>query len=131
MLAGITIAWAVVLLFAAVHRVEMIGTEATLSGHSLNNLKEICVACKEYAIDHEGRFPPTLEALVPAFLADRNILRSPLQPNDPIGYNYTPPDPKDDDSDTVVVIEDKFAPSLTHHRIVIHADSSACVLPSP
>jgi hypothetical protein len=98
----------------------------TLETRSMNHAKQIGFACREYATDHAGNYPPSLNALVPEYLPDRDILRSPLNPSDPVGYVYTP-GLRDDSPGDAVLLVDKFAPDLKHERIVIHADDSAAV----
>jgi hypothetical protein len=98
----------------------------TAETKSLYTAKQICRACKQYALDNGGKFPPSLGDLIPKYLPDASILASPLKPGEPIGYAYTPPGPGDADSPIAVVIEDKFAPP--HERIVSYADTSARIL---
>ena len=96
---------------------------------SLVAAKKLSVACRAYALDHEGNFPPSLDALFPAYLTDRSALVSPLMPAEPVGYLYTPGG-KYTGPVNAVVIEDKFA-SLQHLRIVAYVDGSARVLTPP
>ena len=95
---------------------------------SLKNAHEICIACRDYSRAHTGHFPPTFDTLFPQYLQDRSVLVSPLSPSDPVGYIYTPPVPERVDSPDTVVIEDKYAPSIAHERIVIYANASGGVL---
>jgi len=94
---------------------------------SLTNARQIAIACIAYACDHEGNFPPSLDAVVPTYLKDRKHLASPLNPSDPIGYIYTP-GLKYGQPDVAVLIEDKFAQSLKHDRVVVYTDGSARIL---
>lgn len=96
---------------------------------SLKRAKALCVACRQYALDHGGEFPPSLDALFPKYLSDRQALVSPLNPAEPVGYVYTTGLKAPVRVDTVV-IEDKFAPQQ-HERIVSYADDSARVLNGP
>ena len=96
---------------------------------SLINAKALGHACRQYALDHQGDFPPSLDALFPTYLKDRSVLASPLMPSEPVGYIYTP-GLKDAGPVNAVVIEDKFAP-LQHLRIVTYVDDSARVLNTP
>ena len=43
-----------------------------------NNARQIGLACKEYAQDHDGKYPNELEELVPAYLPDRSLLLCPF-----------------------------------------------------
>jgi hypothetical protein len=90
---------------------------------SLNNEKMLALACRQYAIDNGGGFPPSLEALFPKYISERAVLVSPLMPGDADGYTYTPGLRDDDRSDTVL-IEDKYGPAK-HVKIVVHVDASA------
>lgn len=54
---------------------------------SLNNLKQIVLACIMYADDHEGKFPDNLEQLYP-YHRNPKILESPRKPKDFIGPSY-------------------------------------------
>ena len=53
-----------------------------------NSARQVSVALRIYATDNGGRFPETLEELVPDYLPDREMLRSPLSPDEEIGYLY-------------------------------------------
>lgn len=94
---------------------------------SLVQAKQIVLACKQYQIDNDGKYPPSLDDLIPAYLTDRSVFVSPLNPKDPAGYIYTVPARPEVDSSNTIVLEDKFAPSLFHQRIVVYADDSARV----
>ena len=88
-------------------------------------------ACKQYAGEHGGNFPPSLDALFPAYLSDRSALVSPLKPDEPLGYLYTPPPAAKLKSPDFVVLEDKFAPTLIQRRICCYADGHVRVVPNP
>ncbi len=98
---------------------------------SLNNAVKICLACRQYSREHTGHFPPALDALFPQYLQDRGMLASPLSAGDSDGYIYTPPPPARVDSPDTVVLEDKFAQSLIHHRVVVFANSAARIIVLP
>ncbi|MGC3989342.1 MAG: hypothetical protein QM796_06620 [Chthoniobacteraceae bacterium] len=59
---------------------------------AVSNAFQIVAACKGYALDHDGEFPPSLDALIPNYLADRKSLNSPMGGNDAngIGFDYYP-----------------------------------------
>ncbi len=97
-----------------------------LETKSLADGKQIGLACKLYANDNGGNFPPSLDALVPTYISDRSILASPLNPSDPEGYIYTTGLTDSSPSDTVL-LEDKYG-SLKHVRIVVFVDDSARVI---
>jgi len=97
---------------------------------SMSNAKQLATACKLYAIDNKGKFPPTLQALVPDYLANKDIFPSPFRPEVPLGYEYTPGLTATSPPNTVL-IEDKFAPEVAHERVVAHVDASAEVIRVP
>jgi hypothetical protein len=96
---------------------------------SMTNARNICLACRQYAREHGGVYPPSLDTLFPQYLTDRPTLASPLNPAEPSGYIYSPPSPARTDSPDTIVLEDKFSPALAHERIVVYANGSARVLP--
>jgi hypothetical protein len=98
---------------------------------SMTNARNICLACRQYAREHGGVYPPSLDSLFPQYFTDRTKLASPLNPAEPIGYTYSPPIPARTDSPDTIVFEDKFSPALAHDRIVVYANGSARILPIP
>lgn len=58
---------------------------------SLSNLRQIGLSLQMYTSDNNGKFPATLEELVPKYLPDAKPLRSPFAPEDSKGYTYTAP----------------------------------------
>ena len=98
---------------------------------ALLNVRTICLACRQYSREHGGVFPASLDVIFPRYLQDRTVLASPLQPGDPNGYTYTPPPAKLTDSPDTIVLEDRFAPTIDHTRIVSYANGSARVLTPP
>lgn len=56
---------------------------------SLSHAKQIALACKLYAVDYKGKFPETLWDLLPDYLPDIAVFRSPLAPTEnPLDYEY-------------------------------------------
>jgi hypothetical protein len=98
---------------------------------SLTNARKICLACRDYSRAHAGNFPPTFDTLFPQYLQDRGMLASPLSPGDAVGYTYMPPPVAKVDSPDTIVIEDKYAPALMGHRVVVYANGSARILVPP
>jgi hypothetical protein len=90
---------------------------------SLSQEKQIALACKLYAADHNGNFPPTLQALIPDYLTDTKLFVSPFAPIVPMGYAYTS-GLTDTSPPKTVLIKDKFS-SQARHLIVAHVDGSA------
>jgi len=96
---------------------------------SLSNAKQIGMACRQYANDNHGSFPPNLDALFPTYLPNRAVLVSPLMPADPDGYTYTDGLTESSPANTIL-IEDKYG-STKHVRLVVYVDDSAQVIRSP
>ncbi len=56
---------------------------------ALGQVRDMATACHLYASDHQGRFPKTLEELVPKYLPDRQVFVCPLSgPGVAQGYVY-------------------------------------------
>lgn len=96
---------------------------------SLSHAKQIGIACKLYALDNNGKFPPSLEALVPDYLPDAKLFVSPFAPEVPVGYSYTAGLTESSPAETVL-IEDKFA-SRESRRVIVRVDMSAEVASPP
>ena len=90
---------------------------------SLAQAKQIGVACKLYAADHDGKYPPTLDALLPDYLADNKVLVSPFAPDEPMGYTYHP-GLTEKSPPATILLEDQYAPSVAGQKVVIRADAT-------
>jgi hypothetical protein len=96
---------------------------------SMSNAKQLVLACKLYALDNRGAFPPKLEELVPKYLPDKSVLVCPLSPTLPLGYQYY--GGVDSEQPTKVVLMSKFADGQ-HKRVIAYADGSCAMrLPPP
>lgn len=95
----------------------------------LSHAKQLAIACQMYAVDNDGKFPPTLETLIPNYLPDRSILVSKAAPSDPNGFIYTPGLTTSSPPATIL-IEGKVAPG-SRERVVVHMDGSAVINPAP
>ncbi len=63
--------------------------QSAKSSMSLQEARQIYSACNAYAASHGGKYPATLEDLVPEFLPDRSKLADPsLTGSTEIGYYY-------------------------------------------
>jgi hypothetical protein len=96
---------------------------------SLSQAKQIVAACKLYAVDNNGKFPPSLEALVPRYLHDTKIFVSPFAPNVPMGYDYKQ-GLGENSPRNAVLVEDKFSPQA-NERIVGYVDGSGAATSTP
>jgi hypothetical protein len=103
--------------------------ERSMETKSLSNEKQLVIACRLYAADHQGQFPPNLAALVPKYLEDKSVLNSPFQTGIPDGYDYKAGHKDSDPADTVL-IEDRFS-ATKNLRVVARIDGSADVLHQP
>lgn len=57
---------------------------------SVNNMKQIVMACFMYAAEHKGLWPENL-SLVGEYLKNKEVLSNPLRPGNPSGYVYVRP----------------------------------------
>jgi hypothetical protein len=89
---------------------------------SLAQAKQIGLACKLYASDHAGNFPPELDALVPTYLANKSLFISPFAPDEPVGYSYKP-GLSTSSPGAAVLLEDKFS-AREHQRVVVRVNGS-------
>jgi hypothetical protein len=94
---------------------------------SMSNAKQIAVACRLFAVDNNGKFPATLDELIPDYLVDRSLFTSPFAPTEPMGYSYVP-GLTDTSPPETELIEDKFSVG-SGQRIVVRVDGSAVALP--
>jgi hypothetical protein len=58
------------------------------SEQATNAAEQVARACKQFATDHGGRFPDTLEDLVPDYVPERSMLSCPFDPDEEVGYFY-------------------------------------------
>jgi len=87
---------------------------------SIMQAKQIGVACRLYATDHAGKFPKTLEELVPKYLPNQQLFICPLSgPGVPMGYQYF----GGTDRDKILLMSVFQDP--TGKRVVVHSDCSA------
>ena len=121
--AGLVSAVAAVPVFKSVQQKGM-------ATRSLATGKMIALACKMYAMDNNGDYPPTLEALPLDYLPDRRVLVSPFAPNEPLGYVYHPGLTEASDPDAIL-LEDKYAPAAIKQRVIVHLDTAAEVTRVP
>jgi hypothetical protein len=94
---------------------------------SLSNAKQIATACKLYAIDNNGKFPPKLQALVPDYLPDATVFVSPFEPGEEVGYEYVT-GLSDSSPPATDLVEDKFS-ARGGSRVVVRVDGSGEVIP--
>jgi hypothetical protein len=107
-------------------------TRVVISGNppqldSAWNEEGLIRCCQQYAIDHNGNFPPSLEDIFPTYCTGRSYLVSPFLPSDPIGYAYTR-GLKDTAPPHTILVEDKFAP-FKNYRIVGYVNGKASIIP--
>ena len=96
--------------------------DGTPAAQSRSRTRQIALACQMYATDHEGKFPAGLKELVPQYIPDASVLKSPLAPDQEEGYRYTPGLTNTSPAETVLV-EDLHVPP-GHPRIGSRVDAS-------
>lgn len=86
------------------------------------DLKIVGMACKLYALDHDGKFPKTLEELVPKYLSDETVLTGLKDPTGRAGgleyFGGSESDPKD----KILAATTPRKPG--QRRLILHADNS-------
>lgn len=97
--------------------------EKAKTAKASSNARQIAVACTAYASDHGGKFPNTLEELVPTYLPNAAALRSPFNAADPVGYNYTSGLTSSSPADATL-LSDRFSEQSNHERVIVHVDGS-------
>jgi type II secretory pathway pseudopilin PulG len=88
-----------------------------------SNARQVGIACLSYASDHNGKFPATLQELVPDFLPEQATLKSPFNATEAIGYEYTPGLTTSSPADATL-LSDRFSEESIHERVVVHVDGS-------
>ena len=98
----------------------------------MSNAKQIVTACKIYAADHDGNYPPDLDALQKeSILVDDKVLTCPLLKDDTqIGYEYYGAGVKDSDAPDKVILVSK-AVTEKGERVIVYNDSSAKMMALP
>jgi hypothetical protein len=67
---------------------DEVRSSAVSTQHAENAARQVATALRNFSSDRGGKYPETLEDLVPDYLPDREMLRSPLSPTEPVGYLY-------------------------------------------
>jgi|694.fasta_scaffold90399_4 hypothetical protein len=106
--------------------------QKALEAASMSNAKQIVTACKTYAADHEGNYPPDLDALrTGSILLDERVFVCPLLKDDTqIGYEYYGSGMKDSDAPDKVILVGK-AVTEKGERVIVYNDSSAKMMALP
>jgi hypothetical protein len=90
---------------------------------AIGQAREIATACHLYATEHQGKFPKTLEELVPKYLPDRKVFVCPLSgPTVAQGYEYF--GGTDTDPGEKILIMSKYQ-DRDGKRVIVSVDSSA------
>ena len=106
--------------------------EKAIEAKSRSHVQQILLLCKQYANDHDGSYPPTLETLVKeGLLTDEKILHCPMLKDDTqVGYEYFGAGAKDSaDAEKVIVISK--AANRAGKRVVGYSDGSVKVMEVP
>ncbi len=93
---------------------------------ALAEAKQVGLACKLYAGDHDGKYPESLDDLVPKYFTDKRLLVCHLAKDGPNeGYDYA--GGKDTDPATDVLLS-SHATSRDHKKVVVYKDGSGAVV---
>ncbi|HEX8373237.1 MAG TPA: hypothetical protein VF585_10685 [Chthoniobacterales bacterium] len=96
-----------------------------MSEKCFSEAKQIGLACKLYAADHEGIYPETLEQLVPEYLPDAKMLTCELVKGEPgQGYEYL--GGKDTDPADTILLRSKAA-TRSGKKIFIYSNQSGLI----
>lgn len=99
--------------------------------YQVNEIRQITMACKMYAMENDGKFPPHLEVLVPNFLESEELLTwEDRKTREKLPYLYRPGLKQESAPDEPIVL----APAaINHRRAVGYADGhvEAMKLPLP
>ncbi len=95
---------------------------------AVNNAKQIVLGMKQYAADHDGKYPATLDVLFDEkILEDRRLLEFPSHLNVPgQGWEYLGAGHTDSDAGNLVILTSRKA-DRTKKKIVAHNDGSVSV----
>ena len=112
---------------AVIERLEVLDPEAA-SRACLSNAKQVGLACKLYSIDHAGRFPDSLQELVPDYLPDRATFASPLAPKGErqaadMDYEYFGKGLRDTDDPAKILLRGRYK-DANGKRSVVRVDIS-------
>ena len=89
---------------------------------ALAEAKQVGLACKLYAGDHDGKYPATLDELVPKYLTDKTLLVCHLTKGGPNeGYDYAG---GTESGPAGKVLFSSQSITRDHKRVVIHVDGS-------
>ncbi len=111
--------------FGSLGQVKMVeNTQIGRISKSINNARQLALACQLYAGDANGEYPPTLDALLEAnILTDLEKLRNTIQPDDTrIPFTYLPGLSTGDPGDLPVIVSP--GPMSTGKYIVAKNDGS-------
>lgn len=106
--------------------------EKAIETKSSNQVRQIILGCKQYALDHDGSYPPDLETLVTdGIITDEKILHCPILKDDTqIGYEYFGAGAKDIAAPDKVIIISKAA-NRSGKRVIGYNDGSVNVMEVP
>ena len=98
----------------------------------LSDMKQVGLAMRLYASDHNGKFPPSLNDLFPDYLQYKKMVYSYShddEPPEPMIY-YSGYDDSDASADVIVLSSPRPFPSSNgDRRVIVHGDSSGVIIP--
>ena len=98
--------------------------ERGMQTKALSEAKQVGLACKIFATDHQGKFPAKLEELVPDYLPDATLLGCKYpDPKNPVPWEYSGGSEKDDPTKVLLA-----SPAVEKKgRVFIYVDGSGVV----
>jgi hypothetical protein len=97
------------------------------TNQELINMRQVMMASRMYAIDHEGLFPSSLGQLIPDYLLDSDVFLTPhsAAADDDDSFIYIPGHRDDSPAETIILV----SPIIKNgKRAVATADGAALVL---
>lgn len=86
----------------------------------LSNARQIALACKLYASDHDGQYPAKITDVMPDYVRDAALFVSPLSSKkEPVGYDYF--GGKESDDPKKILLQSKDT-TPDGKRIIVHMD---------
>ncbi|HWB58679.1 MAG TPA: hypothetical protein VG733_04270 [Chthoniobacteraceae bacterium] len=114
---------------AVLAKADALARSKPLAQQCLSNAKQIGLACRLYASDNDGKYPPKLEDLIPTYLQDKNLFVSPLSANkEEMGFEYLGAGLTDSDDPTKILLRSKDT-TPDGLRVVVFLDSSGKIVP--
>ena len=96
---------------------------------NLSNAKQVAIALRMYADDHENQFPKTLEEIMPKYCTSDKVLWNTVADGKTKARWQYSPDHKPDEEPIAIIITS--SPNSKGQRVVGYTDGSAAILSAP